>query len=407
MTSFLVAQLGARRHYAIPQILQEAGQLERVYTDICSIQSWPRYLSCIPQQFQTKAMRQLAARVPSNVPKEKITSYPRFGIEYYLRLKAAQSRSEAMEVYLWAGKTFCHLVNQEDWGGAESVYVFNSAALEILQQAKKHKIHRILEQTIAPHAIERRLLQEEQALHPTWQVSQMQSRDTEEYIIRECMEWDATDIIMCGSDFVKDSIRECNGPVDRCVVVPTGVDKSFQVASRQRHTGPLRVLTVGEVGLRKGSPYVLEVAKALRGKAIFRMVGSINVSSTIATQLQSYIDLVGIVPRSEIMQHYEWADVFLLPSICEGSAIVTYEALAAGLPVITTPNSGSIVKDDEDGYVVPIRDVEDIVEHLSLLNSTRDLLHHMSELAQKKAQKGNIRSYGERVLTVTQRLNNF
>src|SRR5207237_9768011 len=52
----------------------------------------------------------------------------------------------------------------------------------------------------------------------------------------------------------------------------------------------LRVLTVGRVGLRKGSPYVLEAAKALKKEAVFRMVGSRSEEHT--SELQSHLNLV-------------------------------------------------------------------------------------------------------------------
>ena len=61
---------------------------------------------------------------------------------------------------------------------------------------------------------------------------------------------------------------------------------------------------------------------------------------------------------------YAWANVFVLPSICEGSAMVTYEALSWGLPIITTYNTGSIVRDNIDGFIVPIRDSQAIANKL-------------------------------------------
>ena len=68
---------------------------------------------------------------------------------------------------------------------------------------------------------------------------------------------------------------------------------------------------------------------------------------------------------------YKWADVFVLPSICEGSAMVTYEALIHGLPIITTYNSGSIVRDGVDGFITSIRDVEAIAECLVKIYQSR------------------------------------
>src|SRR6202030_2558360 len=105
----------------------------------------------------------------------------------------------------------------------------------------------------------------------------------------------------------------------------------------------------------------------LRGRAEFRLVGLSHVSTTALAELRSVVQLVGAVPRSEILAHYAWADVFLLPSICEGSATATYEALAAGLPVVCTPNTGSVVRHGREGFVVPVRDVEALVAALEQL----------------------------------------
>src|SRR5262249_3850951 len=102
-------------------------------------------------------------------------------------------------------------------------------------------------------------------------------------------------------------------------------------------------------------------------RAVFRMVGTINVLPAARAALAADVELTGPVPRSEIPGHYAWADVFLLPSICEGSATVTYEALAAGLPVVCTPNTGSVVRDGVDGFVVPAGDTDALVGRLDQL----------------------------------------
>jgi len=95
---------------------------------------------------------------------------------------------------------------------------------------------------------------------------------------------------------------------------------------------------------------------------------------------------------------YAWADVFLLPTLCEGSATVCYEALAAGLPVITTPNAGSVVRDGLDGFVVPIRDPEAIAEKLEILARDRELLWWMSNKARERAREFTVEKYGERLI---------
>src|SRR5690606_7175785 len=122
-------------------------------------------------------------------------------------------------------------------------------------------------------------------------------------------------------------------------------------------------------------------ARKMGKEANFRMVGPCFVAQPCRDELRAALDLRGAVPRAEIMDHYAWADLFLLPSVCEGSATVVYEALAAGLPVITTPNAGSVVRNGADGFIVEPGNVEAICRSLRLLNEDRALLEAMSRQA--------------------------
>ena len=116
------------------------------------------------------------------------------------------------------------------------------------------------------------------------------------------------------------------------------------------------MLSVGQAGLRKGVGYAYEVARMLGNRAEFRWVGPIMLNEDARRRVREHVDLPGALPRIEILGQFEWADVFFLPSICEGSATVIYEAMMMGLPVVTTPNAGSIVTDGLNGFIVPVRD---------------------------------------------------
>ena len=188
-------------------------------------------------------------------------------------------------------------------------------------------------------------------------------------------------------------------PAAHCAVVPYGVEMPTvgHGQTRWRHR-PLRVLTVGRVDLRKGAPYVLGAAQGMRGAAEFRMVGTIGIGGSGQAQLRRHVQLVGPVPRAEMAAHYQWADVFLLPSLCEGSATVVYEALAQGLPVICTPHTGSVVRDGIDGFIVPIRDVSAIVDRLSLLANGSPCWEEMSIRARQRATEYTIGQYARRLL---------
>jgi glycosyltransferase involved in cell wall biosynthesis len=121
-----------------------------------------------------------------------------------------------------------------------------------------------------------------------------------------------------------------------------------------------------------------------------------------ANELRRHVEWVGIVPRGEIAAHYQWADVFLLPSLCEGSATVTYEALGAGLPVVVTLSSGSIVEHGVSGFCIPERDAETIVSALESFLSQPDLLRDMSAAARRRSREASLEAYGERLMAVTQ-----
>jgi glycosyltransferase involved in cell wall biosynthesis len=155
---------------------------------------------------------------------------------------------------------------------------------------------------------------------------------------------------------------------------------------------------VGTVSLRKGTPYVLAAARRLRGEAVFRMVGPSLLSSHGERELQDAVELAGPVPRSVVAQHYAWADVFLLPSVCEGSATATYEAIASGLPVICTPNAGSVIEDGRQGFVVPLRDETAIVDRLCQLGEDRLLLAQLGKQAFELSHEFTVQRYADRLL---------
>lgn len=399
--TWVVARFGAYMHYAVPRILHEAGCLERLYTDFYSGDLGTGLFQVLPASVRGSVLNRLLGRYAHDLPPELIHSFPWLGIQYF----AAQAQAWDMEarsaVYLEFGIRFAQKVARAGFGNAGAVYTFNTAALEILQAAKKRGLLTVLEQTIAPRAYEEELLAEEQRRFPGWEAARYAGEATVATIQREQAEWALADLIVCGSEFVKQGVAACGGPVERCVVVPYGVDARFAPVDRSGREGALRVLSVGEAGLRKGTPYAAEVARLLgSGTAEFRWLGKVTMNEVGRRKTEPWVQLTGIVPRSEIKPHFEWADVFFLPSVCEGSATVIYEALMSGLPVVTTPNAGSIVRDGVDGFIVPVRDAKAIVEKLELLNRDRDLLRRMQEATRDSVQQASLEAYQKRLLKV-------
>lgn len=373
--------------------------MEALYTDIVATKGWPRWLVAgWPGRMRTGLRGRLAARVPQGVPRGQIVHFPAFALKCLRRQRAAQTATELTAAYLWAGAEFCRLVLARGLGQANAVYVFNSAGLEVLQFASSRGLRTAVEQTNAPRNVVWGYIEQEREAWPGWDSDSDRDTLAEEFTARERQEWQSADKILCGSEFVAQGIEAAGGPVESCRIVPYGVDVAPVSAPRQGN-GNLRVLFCGAVGLRKGIPYLLDAAKQLSADRFhFRLVGPVGLTARARAEVSGQAELLGAVPRPEMAAHYQWADVFVLPTLCEGSATVCYEALAAGLPVITTPNAGSVVRDGVDGFIVPIRDAPAIAEKLDLLLSQPELHAEMSRNALQWASQFTLEKYRERLL---------
>ena len=185
------------------------------------------------------------------------------------------------------------------------------------------------------------------------------------------------------------------------MIVPYGVDATplkQTTALSEMRGGKLQVLFVGTVSLRKGVHYAAAAAARLKSIADFSMLGTVKLSEWGVNELQKSVTLLGVAPRSEVQQQMAAADILILPSLCEGSATVCYEALAAGLPVITTENAGSVVRHGIEGFIVPIRDIDAIIDCVHKIASDRNLLRWMSSNAKRRAVEYTSEAFGRRLL---------
>ena len=391
--------------YGVPLALHRAGLLKTFYTDFYAGDFLFRMLSCIPARLRPDALHRICGR-RTELPGERLRAFQSFGLRYALKRRLARSASAATEAYLWAGERFGDLILRDGLNGASAVYGFNSASEKLFEGARRRGIRAVLEQTIVPWAVETRLLASEAQRWPGWE-GPAGDEASAAYAAREQREAELADLIVCGSQYVAAALAEQGVPADKCRVVAYGIDRAWLgvgANGRRRGHQPLRVLFVGSVGLRKGVPYLLQAAGAFsRREVVVRIVGPLKCDRrALACDLPDNVEVPGPVPHSRVRQEYEWADVFCLPSICEGSATVVYEALAAGLPVVTTPNAGSIVQDGVEGYIVPAGDVEALRHRIHQLATDGKLLQDMSQAALLRSEYGSEQAYGRRLVAAMQ-----
>jgi glycosyltransferase involved in cell wall biosynthesis len=108
------------------------------------------------------------------------------------------------------------------------------------------------------------------------------------------------------------------------------------------------------------------------------------------------------ISHSELTALYRACDVFVFPSLCEGFGHVILEAMSSGLPVITTKNTAGAdtIEHGKEGFLVPIRDVDLLVEYLELLCKDRQLCREIGMNARIKAEQFTYEKFRERIIAV-------
>lgn len=191
-------------------------------------------------------------------------------------------------------------------------------------------------------------------------------------------ELELSDFIFLPSEFAKKTFIDAGIEEKKVFIIKRGVDlEKFRRNSKINQK--FRVLYVGRLSLRKGIIYLLKAWEKLDMRdAELMLVGSID--ENILPILSKYNSSKNIVFRGFLkdpLQAYKEATIFVFPSLEEGSAKVTYEAMASGLPVITTENSGSVVRQGIDGFIIPIRDVDAIIEKINYFRENPQIIEQM------------------------------
>lgn len=221
---------------------------------------------------------------------------------------------------------------------------------------------------------------------------------------RALVEAELADYVVCETDAAVDSCRAAGMPAEQLITVPNGVDlKRFRpTASVPPH--PFRALFVGQVGFRKGVPYLLEAWRLLGWRdAELWLAG--NVDAEIRPLLRRFADLPGLrwVPYSaDPVALYHAADVFVFPSLLEGGAKVGFEALACGLPVVTTPTAGSVARDGVEGIIVPAHDAAALAHALERVRADDRQRHAMAAAARARAECFSWEHHGDRLMEALQ-----
>lgn len=377
---WIVSQIGAREHYAIPQALHGEEALAALMTDFWVPPGHP--IGKIPggQRLRERYHRELAG---ANVFAPNVRM---LGKELEARLGRRQGWSVMMGRNQVFQKQAISFLRNRDWGNAEkpTLFSYSYAARDLFRYAKDQGWKTVLGQ-IDPGPEEERIVGEEHARYPDLTSSWRPAPAEYWKLWRE--ELELADRIIVNSEWSRECLLKEGVPGEKMEVVPlvygdqatgkrvqdAGV-MSDAIQNSELKIQNLRVLFLGQINLRKGIGRLLDAMRMLKAEPIELTLAGPSEIDPVAWADLPNVDWVGPVPRSEVGGLYEQADVFILPTLSDGYAITQLEALARGLPVIASRHCGAAVVHGGNGWILPDLEPATICELLLEARNSSHLL---------------------------------
>jgi glycosyltransferase involved in cell wall biosynthesis len=159
--------------------------------------------------------------------------------------------------------------------------------------------------------------------------------------------------------------------------------------------GPLRIVTTGRLVWQKGHDYLLTALAQLRARGVdfhAQIIGDGELRPQLAFSIRDLdlgecVELTGALASADVLARMREADVFVLSSHTEGISNAVVEAMAVGLPIVTTDAGGmrEVVDDGVHGFVVPVRDAAAIADRLAILAHDKTKREEMGRAARARA----------------------
>jgi len=362
---------GVQHAYETALAFQNAGQLAWFATSIFYVPDrWPyRIAAWTPARLRAQLEHEFRRR---HHPELNPALVRTFGLHEWIERVGMRLGLRRVEHYAneFGNVAFARRVGRlADADGVGVLWGYDTASLSAFRRAKKSGIRCVLEQSIGHPRVWNELLTEER---------ERSGNAFDPYPLpypeRDLANVDAelalADRIVCGSSFVRETLRSQRVDERSISVVPSGAAlETFSPAARPNQGPALRLLFAGHFGVRKGAWYLLEAMRMLRDdrRITLTVIGKRTVPDRYLAPIGDRLEARSHVPRATMADVYRAGDVFVLPTLFEGSAIAIYEAMACGLPVVTTPNAGSVVRDGVDGFIVPIRDAAALADRIRQL----------------------------------------
>lgn len=407
-SKWIVCQLGAREHYAVPRALKRSGRLAGLFTD-----AWVR-----PGNPLGRLKRRLKDRFHVDLTTASVgaANCGLLCFEGMSRVTGKRGWQAILERNAWFQRRAigwlsgnCESLAAAKGGQPPVLFAYSYAALDLLRWARKQGWKTVLGQIDAGIEDERLMQEVYSRYHPMvpawncapqryWDLWQQECELADSIIVNS--EWSRSLLARAGVDLRKTEVIPL-------VYMPSAVAEQFprKMPDEFSVSRPLRVLYLGQVTPRKGAIEVLTAALALKQSPVeFIVVGPqlFEIPSDFLNLRN--IRFVGPVPRSHVDDWYRNADVFLFPTHSDGFGLTQLEAQAWGLPIVASRNCGDVVVHGENGLLLPDISAAAITEALLRLCSEPGLLAGLA-YGQRNVRMRTLDDFADDLSAVEESLN--
>ena len=303
-------------------------------------------------------------------------------------------------IYKLGNRTQPRVLTEELFSRSESssspVYLWAGLSLDIFESFS-HKGARIIIERINCHqATSRKILQGASI----YRGEKLSETITDEQIAEENRKLVLADSIFCPSPMVRKSMLENGVPEEKLMESSYGwAPERFPAISESPRgkQGPI-FLFAGTICMRKGILLLLEAWKRAGISGELILCGAID--PQLRTLLEKDLganNIHHIAYTRDIGEIYRMADVFVFPSLEEGGPMVTYEAMAHGIPpLVTSMGGGAIVQDGINGIVLPDLDIDAWATAMTELAENRQKRIELGQKARERALQFTWKNVAER-----------
>lgn len=391
LTDVVVSNAGTIRVFQISELLNKSGVDAVCFTTIYVSDT---SLDWLPGVSLKKALVRRLQNRSSATLKDRVQTHGVF--DYLFILLSRIGIGDSAQMIEIRNRDFGRWASIQVPPSAKVIWSFDTASCELFENA--HNRTKVLDVSIAHPAICESIVQDYKDVLARLDMKCSENLlPDKRFMERRTKELELADHCLVGSEFVRDSLLESNVPADKISILPYGVDTSLFGQPRAERDDKFRFLFAGIFGHRKGLYLLLKVWQrmALGSEYELRLVGGRrrDLSDWVGA-LPPGVVILGKMTQRELAQEMADADVFVFPSLFEGFAKVVLEAMASGLPVLTTTSACQGVEEGESGWIIPPADIEALENRLLNITQGKFDLHAMSDEAKNTAKTMSWEKYG-------------